>query len=165
MGPLLPEHISELVVGSVLFLVIFIVTWRVVVPRFEVIYAERTDAIKGEMDRADQAAAEAQATLKAYRQLLAEAEDEAARIREAAKLTGAQIEADSRAKAEEEANRIIATARTQIEAEKALAMDSLRKDVGMMATLLAGRILGETLEDDARVRKTVDSFISSLSKG
>jgi hypothetical protein len=33
-----------------------------------------------------------------------------------------------------------------------------------MATVLAGKILGETLTDDARVKKTVDSFITTLSE-
>ena len=164
LGPLLPEHISELVVGIVLFFVIFVVIWKVVVPRFEQMYAERADAIRGEMDRADQAKDEAQAALAAYKKLLAQADDEAAKIREAAKATGASIEADSRAKAEQEAARIVASARAQVEAETSVAIESLRRDIGTMATILAGRILRERLEDDARVHRTVDDFIALLNE-
>ena len=164
LGPLLPAHISEFVVGVVLFGIIILVVWKVVVPRFETMYTERADAIRGGIDRADQAQAEAEAALAAYRDKLAEAEDEAARIRDAAKATGAQIEAEMRTKAEQDAARIVNSARTQVEAEKSLAMDSLRKDVGTMATTLAGRILGESLDDDARVKRTVDSFIVSLTE-
>ena len=164
LGPLLPEHISELVVGIVLFFVIFVAIRKVVVPRFEQMYGERADAIRGEMDRADQANTEAKAALAAYKKLLAQAEDEAAQIREAAKQTGAQIEADSRVKADQEAARIVAGARAQVEAETAAAIASLRRDIGTMAVILAGRILGETLEDDTRVNQSVDAFIESLDQ-
>ena len=163
-GPLMPEHISEFVVGIVLFLIIFLVVRKVVVPRFEQMYTERADAIRGGMDRAEKAEADAKAALALYKHRLAGAEDEAAMIREAAKATGAQIQAELRNKAEQDADRILANARTQVEAERSQAMDSLRKDVGTMATTLAGRILGESLDDDARVRRTVDNFISSLNE-
>lgn len=164
LGPLLPEHWSEFIVGIVLFGVIFLVMWKVVVPRFEKLYTQRRDAIAGELDRADKAQSEAQAALAAYKQKLAAAEEEAARIRDAARATGAQIQDDMRAKAEAEAGRIVTNARTQAEAEKSQAMETLRKDVGQMATTLAGKILGESLDDDARVGRTVDSFITSLGK-
>jgi len=164
LGPLLPEHWSEFIVGLVLFFIILVVVWKIVVPRFETMYSERTEAIQGEIERADKAQTEAQAALAAYRARLAEAEDEAARIREAAKQTGAQIEAEARLKADQEATRIVNSARTQVEAEKAQAIETLRKDVGVMATTLAGRILGEALDDDARVHRTVDAFITSLAK-
>jgi len=163
-GPLLPEHLSEFVVGIVLFIVIFLVVRKVVVPRFETMYQERDDEIRGGIDRAEQAQAEAEKALAAYKERLTNAEEEAAKIRDAAKATGVQIQAEMRAKAEEDASRIVTSARTQVEAEKAQAIDSLRKDVGTMATVLAGKILGETLTDDARVKKTVDSFITTLSE-
>jgi len=163
-GPLLPEHLSEFVVGIVLFIIIFIVVRQVVVPRFETMYKERDEEIRGGIDRAEQAQAEAEKALAMYKERLANAEDEAAKIRDAAKVTGQQIQAEMRAKAEEDASRIVTSARTQVEAEKAQAIDSLRKDVGTMATVLAGKILGESLTDDARVRMTVDSFITTLSE-
>ena len=164
LGPLLPEHISEFVVGIVLFIIIYIVVRKVVVPRYETMYKQRDDEIRGGIERAEQAQAEAEKALATYNQRLANAEDEAAKIRDAAKATGVQIQAEMRAKAEEDASRIVISARTQVEAEKVQAIDSLRKDVGAMATVLAGKILGETLTDDARVKKTVDSFITTLSE-
>jgi len=38
----------------------------------------------------------------------------------------------------------------------------LRTEVGAMATGLAGRIVGESLEDEARQRRTVERFIAEL---
>ncbi|MCL1906871.1 MAG: F0F1 ATP synthase subunit B [Propionibacteriaceae bacterium] len=163
LGPLLPSHWSEFIVGLVLFAIIYMVVWKVVMPRFETMYTDRADEIRGGIERAEQAQDEAAKALAVYKEKLANADDEAAKIRDAAKATGAQIEAESRAKAEEEASRIVNSARVQVEAEKNLAMEDLRKDVGSMATTLAGKILGENL-DDSSVKKTVDSFISSLGK-
>ncbi|PIE99468.1 MAG: F0F1 ATP synthase subunit B, partial [Propionibacterium sp.] len=55
LGPLLPHHLSEIVVGIVLLLVIFVVMWKLVVPKFEELYDQRTDAIEGGMERAQRA--------------------------------------------------------------------------------------------------------------
>ncbi|MDO4785233.1 MAG: F0F1 ATP synthase subunit B, partial [Propionibacteriaceae bacterium] len=35
LGPLLPHYLSEVIVGIILMLLIFLVMWKVVVPRFE----------------------------------------------------------------------------------------------------------------------------------
>ena len=39
---------------------------------------------------------------------------------------------------------------------------SLRSEVGTLALTLAGKVVGESLEDDARARATVDRFIADL---
>jgi F-type H+-transporting ATPase subunit b len=56
----------------------------------------------------------------------------------------------------------VAHARTQIDAERAQAVASLRTEVGSLATSLAGRIVGESLEDEARQRRTVERFLADL---
>ena len=70
-----------------------------------------------------------------------------------------------RTQAQAEANRIVGTAHAQIEAERQQVLQQLRTEVGTMATSLAGRIVGESLEDEARRRRTVDRFISELESG
>ena len=57
LGPLAPQHFVEVVAGILLALVITLIMWKVVVPAFEKMYAERSDKIEGGMQRA--AAAEA----------------------------------------------------------------------------------------------------------
>jgi F-type H+-transporting ATPase subunit b len=39
---------------------------------------------------------------------------------------------------------------------------SLRSEVGTLATALAGRIVGESLDDEARQRRVVDRFLAEL---
>ena len=41
-------------------------------------------------------------------------------------------------------------------------MTSLRAEVGTLATTLAGRIVGESLEDDERSSRVVDRFLADL---
>src|SRR5450756_2354899 len=93
LGPLLPDHPSEFIVGIVLFFIILGVVWKKVVPTFEATYAARVDAIRSGIERAENAQAEAHAALEKYRSQLATAKDEASRIREDAKNAGAQIQA------------------------------------------------------------------------
>jgi len=39
---------------------------------------------------------------------------------------------------------------------------SLRSEVGTLATTLAGRIVGESLNDDQRAARVVDRFLADL---
>lgn len=164
LGPLLPTHFSELIVGFVLMVLVFLVMWRFVVPAFEKMYAERSAAIQGGMEKAERAQAEAQAALADYRSQLAEARTEAARIREDAKNQGAQIIEEMRAQANAESERMIAATRSQVEAERQQVLAELRGEVGTLATSLAGRIVGESLEDDDRARRTVERFLADLEQ-
>ena len=42
---------------------------------------------------------------------------------------------------------------------------SLRAEVGTLATQLAGRVVGESLEDDARAQRVVERFLADLESG
>jgi F-type H+-transporting ATPase subunit b len=160
-NPLLPAWI-EIILAVVFVLLLTFVIARFVVPRFEATYAERTAAIQGGIEKAEHAQAEAQAALEQYNAQLAEARTEAARIREDAKTQGTQILAELREQAQAEATRIRTQAEAQLEAERAQVMASLRREIGGLATTLASRIVGESLTDDERARRTVDRFIADL---
>ena len=160
-SPLAPAT-AEIIFGFVFLVLLAIAFAKYFVPRFEKAYADRTAAIEGGMNEAKQAQAEAKAALEKYNAQLAEARQEAAKIREDAREQGAQIIAEMREQANVEAERIVTHARTQIDAERAQAVTSLRTEVGTMATTLAGRIVGESLEDEARQRRTVERFLEDL---
>ena len=88
--------------------------------------------------------------------------NDAARIREEAREQGAGIIADMREQAQPESTRIVEHGKTQIEAERQQAVTSLRAEVGALATGLAGRIVGESLDDEARQSRVVDRFLTEL---
>ena len=160
-SPLMP-HLSELIVGLVAFALLFFFLSRTVFPMFEKTYAERTAAIEGGMKQAEQAQAEAQQALEEYRRQLADARGEASRIREEARVQGAAILAEMRDNAQAESDRITARAHAQIAAEREQVVRSLRAEVGTLATELAGRVVGESLEDDARSQRVVERFLAEL---
>ena len=162
LGPLLPHHLSEVVVGIILMLLVFLVMWKVVVPAFEKLYDERYQRIVGGIRRAEQADAKAEEALAEYNDQLNSAREEAARIREEAKTAGAQLLAEARERASRESDRILAAGRAQLEAERAQLMTELRGEIGGLATTLAGKIVGESLADDERANRTVDRFLDEL---
>jgi F-type H+-transporting ATPase subunit b len=162
--PILP-YMPELIFGLLVFGLFYWFVAKKIVPSLEKIYAERTAAIEGGMQAAEQAQAEAAAAKKKYEDQLGEARAEAARIREHAKEQGAHIVAELREQAQAEANRITETAHKQIEAERQQAMVQLRGEVGAISTALASKIVGESLEEDTRQRGIVDRFLADLESG
>ena len=162
-NPLIPEW-PELIIGTIAFLIVFAVLGKVLLPRIQKTLAERTDAIEGGLERAKEAQAEADQVLQQYRQQLAEARQEASRLREQAQEQGAAIIADMREVAQTEARRIIDAAHAQIDNDRLLAMQGLRTDVGALAVDLAGRVVGESLEDVARQHRIVERFIEDLEQ-
>jgi F-type H+-transporting ATPase subunit b len=67
-----------------------------------------------------------------------------------------------REQAQAEANRIVAHAHAQLQAERQQVVSQLRTEVGSIAVSLAETIVGESLEDDARRSRTIDRFLSDL---
>ncbi|WP_426561755.1 F0F1 ATP synthase subunit B [Angustibacter sp. McL0619] len=162
--PIIP-HPGELIFGIVAFAILYWVVAKKVVPRLEVMYAARAAAIEGQIEEADKANAEAAELLEQYKAQLAESRAEASRIREEARAEGAQILAELKAQAQSESERITASAQAQITAERQQAVISLRAEVGALATELASRVVGESLEDEARQRRTVERFLAELEAG
>ncbi len=160
-NPLIPTT-AEFIIGTVVFLIIFGLLARVLMPRITKTLAERTELIEGGLARSDEAQAEAKQLLDQYREQLAGARHEAARLREEAREQGAQIIAEMRQQAEAEARRITEAAQSQVQAERQQALTALRTEVGTLATELASRIVGESLIDEARQSRMVDRFLDEL---
>ena len=163
VNPLIP-HTAELIVGAIAFTLLFLVLRKFVVPMFEKAFTARTEAIQGGIERAEKAQVEAQRALTQYTEQLSKAQSEAQTLREEARVQGAAIIEDLRAKAQEEAARIKAAAHASIEAERQQAVTSLRNEVGALAVELASKIVGEALDDQARQSRIVDRFLEDLEK-
>ena len=161
VNPLIP-HTAELIVGFIAFSILFLVLRAKVVPMFEKAFAARTEAIQGGIERAEKAQVEAERALRQYTEQLSKARDEAQSLREEARAQGAAIIEELRGKAQEEAARITASAHASIEAERQQAITSLRNEVGSLAVELASKIVGESLDDQARASRVVDRFLDDL---
>src|SRR5215471_5696647 len=145
-NPLLPSW-PEFIIGTILFLLVFGALAKFLLPRAQQTLAQRTEMIEGGLARSEEAQAEAKQLLDQYREQLAGARHEAARMRE---------------QAQAEARRITESAQAQIQAERQQALTALRTEVGTLATELASRIVGESLTDEARQSRMVDRFLDEL---
>lgn len=150
--------------GAIALALIYFFVARKAVPKVTAVLDERHDAIEGGIERAKKAEAEAEEIRQQYREKLEEAHREFAQQLEKAKEQRAAILAEAREEAQAEARRLIEAAHTQIEAERQQAMAQLRQEIGVLSTDLAGRIVGETLSDDAAQARVIDRFLAELEE-
>lgn len=160
-NPLLPET-YDIVWSAVALVVVGFVFWKLVLPKFQKVLAERTEQIEGGIQKAEAAQAEAAAALEQYRAQLAEARTEAAQIREEARTQGQQIIADMKVQAQDESDRIVAAGHSQLVAQRQQIVAELRSDLGKTAVDLAEKVIGESLADDVKRAGTVDRFLNEL---
>lgn len=160
-NPLLPAT-YDIVWSAVAFIIILVAFWKVFLPKVQVMLDARAEAIEGNIAKADEAQAKAEAALQEYTAQLASARQEAGEIRDAARADGAKIVSKAKEDATAEQARITQTAQAQIEAERQSAVVSLRKDVGSLAIDLASSVVGESLSDDQKASALVDRFLAEL---
>jgi F-type H+-transporting ATPase subunit b len=144
------------------FALLFFLLARYVIPPINRAMTNRQEAIRTQFADLEQARADAKAAEAEFKAQIADARHEAARIREEAREQGAQIIAEMRQQGQTEAARIVENGHAQVAAERQQAVTTLRAEVGTLATTLAGRIVGESLEDDDRSSRVVDRFLADL---
>ena len=155
-------HAHEIFWAAVVLLLILLVVGRYALPRLYAVLDERARRIQEGLDLADKAKQDQADAEKRATRLVDEARREAARIRDNAQGEAKEIIAKARTDAQAEAAGIIEGAQRQILAEKQAAQISLRTDVGMLASTLAERIVGEQLSDTAVSERVIDRFLDEL---
>jgi len=162
-NPLVPP-IPELVIGLLAFVIVFgFLAWKLL-PNINKVLEQRREAIEGGIEKAEAAQTEAQSVLEQYKAQLAEARHEAARLRQEAQEQGATLITEMRAEGQRQREEIVAAGHSQIEADRKAAASALRQDVGKLATELAGKLVGESLEDHARQSRVIDRFLDDLEE-
>nr|WP_202497984.1 F0F1 ATP synthase subunit B [Streptomyces sp. SID5469] len=162
-NPLIPE-VPELVIGLLAFAIVFFVLGKKLLPNINKVLEERRAAIEGGIEEAEAMKVEAQSVLEQYKAQLAEARHEAARLRQEAQEQGATLITEMRAEGQRQREEIIAAGHAQLEADRKAAAQALRQDVGTLATDLAGKLVGESLEDHARQSRVIDRFLDGLEE-
>jgi F-type H+-transporting ATPase subunit b len=123
---------------------------------------ERQEMVRKQIQESQQASkrlAEAQAR---YHEALAQARVEAAKIRETARADAQQIKDEMRQQADQEVARIRERGAEQLATQREQIVRELRGELGELAVVLAGRIVGESVAEDARRAGTVDRFLDEL---
>jgi F-type H+-transporting ATPase subunit b len=153
---------SELIWGSVAFLILLLGMMKFVFPKLNETLEERSAAIQGKMEAADAKLQEAEASKADYEASIAEARGEADRIIAEARATAEALREEARNRAEAEAAQILERAEASVAAERERVISELRGQVGSLSVELASRIVGREL-DGATHEALVDDYIAQLS--
>jgi F-type H+-transporting ATPase subunit b len=144
-----------------LFLLLFLLR-RYALPPLLKAMDERQQLIKRQIEESKEARENLEKAQREYEEALAQARHEATQMRDQARADAKRIREELEQKAREEAAAIAAANQRQMEIERQRVMAQLRREIGGLAVELASRIVGESLEDEARGRRTIDRFIEEV---
>lgn len=149
-------------VELVILLIVLGVLWRYAVPPVKRAMDERREMIRRQIEESQQASKRLTEAEARYSKALAEARLEAAKIRETARADAQDIKDEMRQQAEQEVARIRERGEEQLAHQREQVVRDMRGELGKLAVTLAGRIVGESVADDARRAGTVDRFLDEL---
>ncbi|BBD22333.1 F0F1 ATP synthase subunit B [Streptococcus constellatus] len=157
LGSLIGDFI--LVAGSFLLLIILIkkFAWENITSTFE----QRAKKISDDIDGAESARQKAEDLAQKRETELAGSRQEATTIIENAKETAEKNKAGILADAADEAGRLKEKANQEIAQTKAEALNSIKGDVADLTVNLASKILGQQLDQEAH-KELIDLYIDKL---
>src|SRR4051794_13329590 len=152
------EYLAE-IVG---FIVVLFVLGRWVVPLLNKGMAQRQEAIRQQLDEAEEAKKRLAVAQEKYDNALAEAQKEAERLQELARQQSDSIVSEMREQAHAEAQRIVEQAHQQIESDHQQTLNELHSVIGRLTAELTGRIVDESLSDGELQRRIIDRFLDGV---
>jgi F-type H+-transporting ATPase subunit b len=155
-GTFIPELIA--------FVIVLWVLWKYVFPPLQKAMGDRQEMIRKQLEESEAAKKRLEQAQVEYQQALAGARHEAAQMKAEAEEQRKAIVERAAGEAERRAQEIVTRAQEQIEAERRQAVRQLRAEIGTLALELAGRIVGESMDDDDRQRRVVERFIADLEQ-
>lgn len=159
-SPILPAT-NELIFGGLSFVIVFLALWKLAWPGIKTAMEGRTERIRADLARADEAKAEAEAVLAQYQQQLAASKTEATRIIEDARATADALKADLQKRAEAEIAEMRQRAAADIESAKTQALADLQGEVAALAIGAAEVVVQKNLDHATQVQ-LVENYIAQV---
>ncbi len=159
-SPILPP-INELVWGSISFIIVFGLLWKLAFPGIKKGMEGRTERIRGDLAAAEAAKVEATEVLAEYQSQLADARNESARIIEEARRAADEVKQTLTTRAESEIAEQRARASAEIESAKVQAIADLRGEVANLAIGAAEEVVQRSLDRDTSVA-LVEAYIDQV---
>lgn len=154
------EHYSSQVIWlAISFVILYVLMWRVALPRISRVLEERQDRIEGNLERAEGIKRDAEAAAEAYEKTSAESRASAQAVIAEARDKLAAEAAARHAKLAEKLAKQVATAEQRVLAAKQEALANLREMAVDVAQTAAMRLTGEKI--DGRV---VDGIVDKVLK-
>lgn len=146
------------------FVIILWLIGRYIAPPVQRAMRERQEMIKKQVEDSEKAASQLEQAQQQYRELLAQARTEAAKIRDGARADAQRLSEEMREQANEEVARIQRRGEESLAQQRDQVVRELRSDVGQLAVHLASRVVGESLEDEARRSGVIDRSLDELDQ-
>ena len=150
------------------FLVVFFVLARYGLPAISNMVDQRNQYINENLQKAQQAALQLENIKQESESLIQEAREKQASILKEAAATRDAIVEKAQEKAHEEGARILAEAKAEIENQKQVAINEIRKQVAILSVEVSGKILRKKLSaDDAQmdyINGMLDEVTASSNK-
>lgn len=124
---------------------------------------ERENEIQSSLDEAKSAREEMAQLKSEHENLLAQAREERSKILKEAKAAGENIVVVAKDKAKVEANRIVTSAKEQIENEKMAAMIDIKNTSGKMALDIAEKVIQKELANSKEHQSFVQKLVSEIN--
>ena len=160
-NPILPAA-NELVWGSLSFVILLVVLYKVGYPAVKKGMDARAERIRASIADADKAKDDAQRILDEYRGQLADAKSEAARIIEEARQAADAVRRELISKAEADAEQVRRQAEETIRAQVERATAELRAQVAALAVESAELVLQRQLQDRDMQVRLVEDYINQV---
>jgi F-type H+-transporting ATPase subunit b len=159
-NPIIP-HWDEILWGGISFVIVFsILAWKAW-PAIKKALTDREEKIRGDLEGAEAAKAEAESSLAEYQRQLAEARTEAGKIIEEARLSADQVRKDLIARAESDAQDLRARAQEDIKLATERAMADLQGRVAELSIELAEKVVERNLDRDTQIA-LIESYINQV---
>ena len=152
---------SELVWGSISFLILLVLFFKWGYPAVVKTMKAREDRIRIDLEQAEGAKSEAETALAEYRAQLADARTEAGRIIDEARQAADQVRRDLIARAETDASDLRTRAQEDIRLAGERAMADLRGRVSDLAIELAEKVVERNLDRGTQIA-LIDNYINSV---
>jgi F-type H+-transporting ATPase subunit b len=159
-SPIVPAN-NELFYGSIAFVILLGLMWKLALPPVVKGMEARTERIRADLARADEAKTEAEATLAEYQERVASSKAEATRIIEDARATADALKADLHKRAEAEIAELRQRAQADIESLKTQAIADLTHEVASLAIGAAEVVVQKSL-DQATQMQLIENYINSV---
>lgn len=136
----------------VTFLIVLVILRKYAFGRIAALLDERREAVRQNLQAAEDARAEAERLLDDYKQQLAAAKREAAEILENARATATEQQRQLVAELSQERERGIAAAQQAIAAETQQSLDRIKQEIADLTLLATEKVLGRALDDKEQKR-------------
>ncbi len=146
INAILPDML-EFIPMLIAFIILWIILAKFGWPMFNGMLEKRENTIREALKQSEEAKIESERVLAEYKEQLADAKAQAAKVIADARATGEAVKADIEAKAEASAHDMIEKAKATIAAEKKAAIAELQASIADTSVDVAAKLIGNDLTE------------------